>query len=383
MNTIDFFFFGFFSSLNITTGNHGGSMRPRVLPVTRCRFSTAAADPSNHTQIYKSRLTDPYANLALEAHLLRQTAPSSRVLLLYTNAPSVILGRNQNAWTEASARHLRTQGIRLVRRASGGGAVFHDGGNLNYAVVGPRDAFDRAAHALLVVRALRRLRAAPDAALTPRHDIAIGADRLKVSGSAYKLTRLRALHHGTCLTSAADLAQLAAALRAPAAPFVVGRGVASVRSRVGAVGVEVDVLAEAIAREFAREYGPADLVLDVGACEMAALPDEVRDEWRKLRVSLGRGVGMPRGKKKMGLKYCVYSLQLGSTARHPSLRWLRILPPWIHEFGRPCRLRYYTTPPPPPTPSPSPSLFFWRSEKLTTPCGSHRLGLRCGFGAAL
>ncbi|EGX93895.1 lipoate-protein ligase A, putative [Cordyceps militaris CM01] len=236
--------------------------RPRLLcQLSRRLFSTAAAaDPSHKTQIYLSRSADPLLNLSVEHHLLRTVPADATVLMLYANAPCVVVGRNQNPWIETDLARLAGGGVQLVRRRSGGGTVFHDPGNVNFSVIGPSAAFDRDRHADMVVRALRRL-GRPTARVNARHDIVVdepGAT-FKVSGSAYKLTRLRSLHHGTCLLRSPHLDAISGLLRAPAAPFVRARGVESVRSPVRNLDLDADAFRDAVVREFEAMYGPPDV----------------------------------------------------------------------------------------------------------------------------
>ena len=175
-----------------------------------------------------------------------------------------MIGRNQNPWLEADLRVVGQRGkgangkegaIQLVRRRSGGGTVFHDEQNLNYSVTCPTADFARDKHAEMVARAMRRFN--PRARVNERHDIVLdqgnmgeGVDRpdvgdmhktayfgediapKKVSGSAFKLTKLRSLHHGTCLLRS-DLEAIGKCLRSQARPFLKARGVDSVRSPVG------------------------------------------------------------------------------------------------------------------------------------------------------
>ena len=139
-----------------------------------------------------------------------------------------------------------------MRRRSGGGTVFHDEGNVNYSVICPTADFTRDKHVEMVVQALRK--GNPRARVNERHDIVLDqgdvrAERewphssdmhrtaytskgvsLKVSGSAYKLTRQRSLHHGTCLLASPNLDSISHYLRSPARPFMIARGVESVRS---------------------------------------------------------------------------------------------------------------------------------------------------------
>ncbi|KAK9417537.1 hypothetical protein SUNI508_08688 [Seiridium unicorne] len=246
-------------------------------------FSEAVSHPSNKVQVYISRSRDPWLNLSIEHFLLQKSAPESTVLFLYTNRPCVVIGRNQNPWLEVNLglvnrpssfeqlNLLAGQKIRdvtnslkddvwLVRRRSGGGTVFHDEGNVNYSVICPPAVFDRDKHAEMVVRALQSL-GVDTTRVNERHDIVLdvpgesGQETYKISGSAYKLTRLRSLHHGTCLLSSPNLAGIGQYLRSPAAPFITARGVESVRSKIRNVGLENRDFEEAVVAEFGSMYG--------------------------------------------------------------------------------------------------------------------------------
>lgn len=276
--------------------------------------------PSSRVQVYTSHSHDPYLNLSAEHFLLQTSHPESTVLFLYTNDPCIVIGRNQNPWLEVNLALLRgftarTGGdagsseagrgkVSLVRRRSGGGAVFHDSGNVNFSVICPPAVFDRNRHAEMVVRALRGLGVAT-ARVNERHDIVLdrqegggsppqakNAATFKISGSAYKLTRLRSLHHGTCLLGSPNLAHIGRLLRSPAEPYVKARGVESVRSRICNVGVPAADFMEAVRREFGDMYGAPDvdvaLGIDVGAGGDA--PDfaheMIQKGYRELTVSI-------------------------------------------------------------------------------------------------
>lgn len=266
------------------------------------------SDPSSRVQVYTSHSHDPYLNLSAEHFLLQKSHPESTVLFLYTNDPCIVIGRNQNPWLEVNLGLLRgfkarTTGagdddddgggggggkarVSLVRRRSGGGAVFHDGGNVNFSVICPPAAFDRNKHAEMVVRALRGL-GVPTARVNERHDIVLdhrvvvgghnpdhdqsATETFKISGSAYKLTRLRSLHHGTCLLGSPNLADIGRLLRSPAGPYVKARGVESVRSRICNVGVPAEDFMGAVGREFGAMYGApdVDVVLGTGGADFA------------------------------------------------------------------------------------------------------------------
>ncbi|KAF3765413.1 hypothetical protein M406DRAFT_220646, partial [Cryphonectria parasitica EP155] len=257
------------------------------------------AHASSKVQVYTSRTHDPYLNLSAEHFLLQTSHPDSTVLFLYANDPCVVIGRNQNPWLELNLGLLRsyraavdvagsgatTTNVALVRRRSGGGAVFHDRGNVNYSVICPPAQFDRDKHAEMVVRALHRL-GVPTAKVNARHDIVIdggddggAAETFKISGSAYKLTRLRSLHHGTCLLSSPNLRDIGRLLRSPAEGYMKARGVESVRSRIRNVGIGSEEFVEAVMGEFRAMYGPPDLQTVMG--EGKDVPDFADEKIRK------------------------------------------------------------------------------------------------------
>lgn len=153
----------------------------------------------------------------------------------------------------------------LVRRRSGGGTVFHDEGNVNYSVICPPQHFDRDKHAQMVVRALRRL-GVDKARVNERHDIVVDSMEhkngcLKVSGSAYKLTRLRSLHHGTCLLNSRNLGSIGRFLRSPAKEFIKARGVDSVSSPITNVEVQNGDFEQAVIEEFGEMYEAVEPII--------------------------------------------------------------------------------------------------------------------------
>ncbi len=181
----------------------------------------------NHTGvIYRSKLTDPFLNLAAEDHLLRSRPVYERGLMLYVNDPAVVIGRHQNPWVECNPEYLGRAGIALARRQSGGGTVYHDSGNLNFSILSAREQYDQNANFDVVIEALQTI--GVRAERSGRNDLVCG--EYKVSGSAFKHLRDRSFHHGTLLVGA-DLTRLHAALR-PAAADINSRGIASVRSAV-------------------------------------------------------------------------------------------------------------------------------------------------------
>ncbi|KAJ4015059.1 hypothetical protein NW752_006515 [Fusarium irregulare] len=248
---------------------------PSLSTISRRQFTDAASHASNKIQVYTSKSRDPFLNLSVEHHLLQKTPPESTILFLYTNDPCIVFGRNQNPWMETNLQRLDqfrndpasvgwTGGpVQLVRRRSGGGAVFHDEGNVNFSVICPPAVFDRNKHAEMIARALSSL-GKPNTRVNERHDIVMDIPNdpigtYKISGSAYKLTRLRSLHHGTCLLRSPNLKNISGMLRSPAEPYIKTRGVDSVRSPVRNVGIENAAFEAAVLEEFARMYGEAQV----------------------------------------------------------------------------------------------------------------------------
>ena len=194
-----------------------------------------------NTDVIYNRSLDAYFNLAAEEYLIDRDDPRP-VFMLWRNSDAVVIGRNQNAYAEINAGYVEKQGIKVVRRLTGGGAVFHDAGNVNYTfIVSEKEAkaLDFARFAGPVIDALRALGA--DAALSGRNDIEI--DGRKVSGNAQCVRHSKIMHHGTLLWSS-DPERIAAAL-AVDPEKIAAKGIKSVRGRVAnirdAVGSKMTV----------------------------------------------------------------------------------------------------------------------------------------------
>lgn len=173
--------------------------------------------------------TDPRLNLALEEYVLRHRFPGQECLLFYVNEPSIIIGRNQNTIEEIDPDAVRTRSVHVVRRISGGGAVYHDHGNLNFSFLAPytMGRFNRYAEFTRpVVAALRRM--GVPAELGGRNDLTV--DGRKISGNAQFVSGDRMFSHGTLLLDS-DLSVLSQVLT-PKPGKVESKGHKSVRSRV-------------------------------------------------------------------------------------------------------------------------------------------------------
>ena len=176
----------------------------------------------------KNPETNPYYNMAFDEYCLEHLAIDEPVFYLWQNRPSVIIGLNQEVNTEVNLEYLEQNGIALVRRVSGGGAVYHDWGNLNYTIVGRSADLERdyPEYAGLMMQALRKL--GVPAELSGRNDILVGGK--KVSGFAKRVIKDRLMVHGTLMYDV-DLDVLTQSLNPPATKLQT-KGIASVRSRV-------------------------------------------------------------------------------------------------------------------------------------------------------
>lgn len=181
--------------------------------------------------IIKNNCTDPYANLATEEYLLKNF--SEDIFMLWRNSPAIIIGKNQNALAEINYDYVQEKGIAVVRRLTGGGAVFHDLGNLNFTFIenGGEGHFNNYARFTApIIEVLRGL--GIPAELKGRNDLVI-EDR-KFSGNAQYVWHGRILHHGTLLFSA-SMGELQNALKVN--PLKIkSKGIKSVVSRVTNIG---------------------------------------------------------------------------------------------------------------------------------------------------
>lgn len=176
-----------------------------------------------------SKTNDTAYNVALEEYAFKHILDDDEIFMLWINEPSIIIGKNQNGLAEIDSDYVREQGIRVIRRISGGGAVYHDLNNLNYTLIAPRkneNAFDFQAFSQPVIEALANL--GLTATFSGRNDIEI--DGKKICGNAQAYTKDRVLHHG-CILFNVDLSVLGKAL-AVKPDKIESKGVKSVRSRV-------------------------------------------------------------------------------------------------------------------------------------------------------
>ena len=232
----------------------------------------------------KSPGDNVFVNQALEAALTEYVGEDEAALYLWSNSDAVVIGRNQDAYAECRVDALESAGGMLARRLSGGGAVWHDGGNLNFTFISCEKDEDKDANFGIVLSALASL--GIRAELGGRNDLMLNG--AKLGGSAYYRRDGKALHHGTVMVNTTPDA-VARYLTPPAEKFE-GKAVKSVASRVAPLesalpGITVQNVADALRNAFAAAHPGAEmrviLPVSLGAeREMKWAGFFPRDDWR-------------------------------------------------------------------------------------------------------
>ena len=182
-------------------------------------------------------ITDPYINLALEEYVLNNFGEEDTYLLFYINEPSIIIGKNQNSIEEINTDYVETNNIKVVRRLSGGGAVYHDKGNLNFSFITKDDGdsfhnFQKFTEP--VVRALNEI--GVPAELIGRNDLLV--DGRKISGNAQFATKGRMFSHGTLMLDS-EIEHVVNALNVKKEK-IESKGIKSIKSRVANITEYLD-----------------------------------------------------------------------------------------------------------------------------------------------
>ena len=210
-------------------------------------------------RVCESDGVDPYRNLAIEQHLLETVESGCCLLYLWQNERTVVIGKNQNAWAECRTTLLSEEGGRLARRLSGGGAVYHDLGNLNFTFLMREEDYDLPRQLSVIRRAC--LLCGIETEISGRNDLL--ASGRKFSGNAFYHHEGRAYHHGTLLVDV-DADAMSRYL-SPGKAKMRAKGVESVRSRVVNLkelnpALTVDALKAAMKQAFSEVFGlPIDL----------------------------------------------------------------------------------------------------------------------------
>jgi len=231
-------------------------------------------------QIYESGGVDPHRNLAIEQHLHESVEGGCCLLYLWQNERTVVIGRNQNAWAECRTSLLFADGGKLARRLSGGGAVYHDLGNLNFTFL-MRDADYDLDRQLTVIETACSLLGI-ETERSGRNDVL--ADGRKFSGNAFYHHEGRAYHHGTLLVDV-DADAMTRYL-SPSKAKLTAKGVESVRSRVVNLkelnpALSIDALKAAMKTAFSTVYGlPAQPAEAIDEARVQALTERnASDAW--------------------------------------------------------------------------------------------------------
>ena len=180
----------------------------------------------NRISVYESNSFDPYLNLATEQYLMETVEEDACILFLWQNQNTVVIGKNQNAWKECRTTLLNQEGGVLARRLSGGGAVFHDLGNLNFTFLLPQAEYNLDRQFSVISEAIAQFGLRTER--SGRNDML--AEGRKFSGNAFYRNGKQAYHHGTLLVNV-DMEKLSRYLN-PSKAKLQSKGVDSVRSRV-------------------------------------------------------------------------------------------------------------------------------------------------------
>ncbi|MGE7594377.1 lipoate--protein ligase [Peribacillus frigoritolerans] len=218
-------------------------------------------------------ITDPRINLAIEEYALKHLNIDETYLLFYINRPSIIIGRNQNTIEEINSDYVDEKGITVVRRLSGGGAVYHDLGNLNFSFITKDDGdsfhnFKKFTQP--VVETLEKL--GIHAELSGRNDIL--AEGKKISGNAMFSTKGRMFSHGTLLFQS-EMDHIVSALKVKK-DKIESKGIKSIRSRVGNIA---DFLKDPMTVEEFRSFLLQNIFKDTGKVTEYVLTET---DWEKI-----------------------------------------------------------------------------------------------------
>ena len=207
-----------------------------------------------HNYFYVSPSPDGWQNLATDEWLLDHLGEDDLILYFYINHNAVIIGKNQNPWKECNLPAMERDNVQLVRRITGGGAVFHDAGNLNFSFIAGNGRYSTDRQFGMILEAVRALGIPCE--MSGRNDLL--ADGHKFSGNAFCTRGHNSQHHGTLLLHA-DMTRLQNYLQVDPRKLK-AKGVASVRSRVCNLSefrpdLTVPVMLDALRDAFRKTYG--------------------------------------------------------------------------------------------------------------------------------
>lgn len=217
-----------------------------------------------------SNQTNPYLNIAVENYLLSQPSDGDIIMYLWQNRRTVVIGQNQNPYSECNVAQLEADGGFLMRRRTGGGAVFHDLGNLNFSFVVPYEMYDTMRQFAVLQRAVAAY--GLETEVSGRNDVL--CQGRKFSGNAFSKGKHQRLHHGTILIRT-DVEQLQRYLKVKPAKLQ-KHGVSSVQSRVVnlselAPEITAQNIIPPLVQAFEQEYGTPLQTIDFNT--LTSLPE--------------------------------------------------------------------------------------------------------------
>ena len=234
-----------------------------------------------------SNQTNPYLNIAVENYLLSQPSDGDIIMYLWQNRRTVVIGQNQNPYSECNVAQLEADGGFLMRRRTGGGAVFHDLGNLNFSFVVPYEMYDTMRQFAVLQRAVESY--GLDTEISGRNDVL--CQGRKFSGNAFAKGKYQRLHHGTILIRT-DVTDLQRYLKVKPAKLQ-KHGVASVQSRVVNLSELVpEITAQNIIpnliQAFEAEYGSPLQTIDFDTLATRSEVQELSAEFASPEWKYGR-----------------------------------------------------------------------------------------------
>ncbi|KAJ8923477.1 hypothetical protein NQ315_010055 [Exocentrus adspersus] len=301
----------------------------------RC-YTKSANEKDIKKSVYISQSKDIYTNLALEDWIYRNVDfKNHHILMLWQSDPCVVIGRHQNPWVEANVPelpHITEQGVKLARRNSGGGTVYHDNGNLNLTFFTPREHYNRKYNLEIITRSLFR-EFGLIADISPREDLTIRNH--KFSGTASKLGRPSAYHHCTLLVNA-NKVELGLALQKLDVDIKTN-ATKSIKSKIMNLceenpDISVTKLIKAIGWEYMRT--PALSLADGGM--------ELANKQKGFQMVNPTNMWFP-GLNEIRDQYVSWDWCYGKTPKFHISKSFTVPESLAHSFGSPCDLKVTMT----------------------------------------